>query len=530
MRRNFTIDDKSPLITYSPSAQWIDGSDADPLFGRYSNGGTFTLTTEKDAKASFTFSGTSVWIFGAKRGNHGPYTSTLDGTNPVTEDGFGADIFQTDLARRTDLPMQSHTIEIANAKVDDTRPYLDVDFITWQTEITDESAATITVEDNHKAIEYLPNASSWSANSCVQIQSYSANSCHQTSDPNASVRLTFQGEVITVFGAVGPSHGIYTATLDSQPPVRLTALRAFQFAKQAIFHASGLGAGPHTLILQPNPSRSGEVFDIDYIEIIGASGDPMITPTSTSTFQSGAMPTASNTVGNSTVKKDSNVGQTVGAAVGITLAVLLVIAVGLILWYRKRHPHTAFAFLRKKQNAEEMMSESHYGLSPASHLGPVPQITPYPSTSYAGTLHTRYSSSNGGGVDGATSYSGGTSSDLRNFQFPTPMVVTNPVGAGHQQSSSQLSVLIPQQHASPNESPVLFRQSPTTPSTQHGHLNGPHPSGTSSSRPLPTAPLLGGEQNTSGKSGYVGSVQRSPDVGSPTSDILDPPPEYSRAS
>lgn len=52
MKRSQTIDCFSPIIDYVPSIQWRDGTSEDPLFNSYQGGGTFRLSTDKDAKAS----------------------------------------------------------------------------------------------------------------------------------------------------------------------------------------------------------------------------------------------------------------------------------------------------------------------------------------------------------------------------------------------------------------------------------------------------------------------------------------------
>lgn len=97
---------------------------------RYSNGGTFT-TTSNLASAVFTFNGTAIWIFGAKRDNHGPYNVTLDGQ---TTDDNGYDPnppgqFQTPLFSATGLSPGQHVVSIGNTPPSTQQLYLDVDFV-----------------------------------------------------------------------------------------------------------------------------------------------------------------------------------------------------------------------------------------------------------------------------------------------------------------------------------------------------------------------------------------------------------------
>jgi hypothetical protein len=53
--RNQTVEDASPLISWIPVEQWIDGGAADSERPNYSDG-SFRLTTTRGAFASFTVS------------------------------------------------------------------------------------------------------------------------------------------------------------------------------------------------------------------------------------------------------------------------------------------------------------------------------------------------------------------------------------------------------------------------------------------------------------------------------------------
>ena len=83
------------------------------------------------ASATLTFTGTKIWIFGVKRGNHGLYNITLDGS-VYTQNGFNdGDLFQQVLFRAEDLDgAMPHTVSIANwPTVNTTESYLDVDLV-----------------------------------------------------------------------------------------------------------------------------------------------------------------------------------------------------------------------------------------------------------------------------------------------------------------------------------------------------------------------------------------------------------------
>lgn len=100
------------------------------LCPRYDHGGTFTLTTAFGASASLNFNGTSVWIYGARRDNHAPFNSTIDGRN-YFDDGYSSvNLFRTVLFPATQLDGGTlHTVSIMDSVVDVNRPYLDIDSV-----------------------------------------------------------------------------------------------------------------------------------------------------------------------------------------------------------------------------------------------------------------------------------------------------------------------------------------------------------------------------------------------------------------
>ena len=103
--------------------------DCVPPTPRYDHNGTFTLTTQFGATASVTFNGTGVWIYGAKRGNHAPYNTTLDGRT-FFDDGYSStDKFQQVLFSGPGLDSGTHTVSIVDSVVDAERPYLDIDSV-----------------------------------------------------------------------------------------------------------------------------------------------------------------------------------------------------------------------------------------------------------------------------------------------------------------------------------------------------------------------------------------------------------------
>ena len=106
---------------------------------RYDNNGTWRFTDSLSALAGFSFKGTSVWIYGAKRNNHGGYSIGFDGQEYPPDDGQDyprfdgfndGGLFQQVLFSAVELDnTEWHSLYILNAYLDPARPYLDVDLV-----------------------------------------------------------------------------------------------------------------------------------------------------------------------------------------------------------------------------------------------------------------------------------------------------------------------------------------------------------------------------------------------------------------
>ncbi|KAJ7657878.1 hypothetical protein DFH06DRAFT_456155 [Mycena polygramma] len=330
---NFTIDNINPLIQYSPPAAWTEGSKtSDPLASSYSNGGTFTLCTTQGSSATFTFNGTQVYVFGAKRSNHGPYSITLDGVATLF-DGNSADPIFGPLFVSDVLAQKQHTVTLTNELTDTNSPFLDLDFITWTTNVAGGGQSK-TVEDTADAFTYSPSTS-WSTDlSSALLTGFSGNNGHVTLTAGASTSISFSGGFITVFGPVGPTISRYTVQLDGADGGTFNATKEAYTPQVALYTASGLGAGAHTLELISQPAVAGQLLAVDYIQV-----SPSSTATSgNSSSSASASPSAA------AAKKSSSSSS--GAAIGGAIAGVAVLGILAFL---------IFFMCRRKRRREQPM-------------------------------------------------------------------------------------------------------------------------------------------------------------------------------
>ncbi|KAF8206809.1 hypothetical protein K438DRAFT_1931376 [Mycena galopus ATCC 62051] len=379
---NFTIDNVNPLIQYSPVGAWVAGNDsADPLGYLYSNGGTFEVCTTQGSSATFTFNGTQVYLFGAKRVNHGPYSVTLDGIE-TTYSGFSENavfgpIFISDV-----LKAGLHTVTLTNQMENMTFPYVDLDYITWTT-IMPNNNESQTIEDTDPSFTYSP-ASSWTTDiSGLQLTGFSGNSGHATLTSDASVSVSFSGTFISIFGPVGPTISLYTAQLDGVEEGTFNGTQAEAYTSQEVLYtATDLADGPHTLQLT---LQSTGILAIDYVQvsptststaIAGAASGGVSASLSSSALglASGSASAASTTTTGAVAAAKNSDSRVIGSAVGGAVGCAIIIAIFALL---------AFSISRRKQRRGQ---DAHMPVDLTETKEPSYALAPTPYTMGQATM------------------------------------------------------------------------------------------------------------------------------------------------
>ncbi|OCF45409.1 hypothetical protein I317_00654 [Kwoniella heveanensis CBS 569] len=134
---NVTVDDQSDLIVYQGG--W-DGTvhQGDPFVNRYSNG-TFHASNTAGDSATFEWDGGCIWLFGAKRPNHGNFSTSLDGADKVistTESENKVDLFEQVVYTSGEIQRGSHKLVVINEVgyegLDESYAWLDIDYIIYE--------------------------------------------------------------------------------------------------------------------------------------------------------------------------------------------------------------------------------------------------------------------------------------------------------------------------------------------------------------------------------------------------------------
>ncbi|KAF8715251.1 hypothetical protein RHS03_00034, partial [Rhizoctonia solani] len=273
MPYNVTIDDISPLITYQ--GQWLDSYNlaADPYTDRYL-GKTFHSSRTDGSQATFQFNGTDVWIFGAKRGNHGNFIVTIDNGQAQRIDGYaprqpdGVDgVYQFPIFSRTGLSDGLHTVTLTNDNGGSTtRPFVDIDFITWTS--NDDVGKNITIDDSDPAWSYTSSGQQWGTSSTYVVDYYQQTE-HVTNVAGATASVQFEGNAVYLYGGTLDDHGTFNVQVNDHPAVSMNGSTVGYHSRVLLYYADGLGPGTHKLTV--TNTNGGKYLDVDYVQVLQSS-------------------------------------------------------------------------------------------------------------------------------------------------------------------------------------------------------------------------------------------------------------------
>ncbi|CEL62815.1 hypothetical protein RSOLAG1IB_10499 [Rhizoctonia solani AG-1 IB] len=282
------IADYSPLIQYQP--RWTDSSNltarADPNVNKYS-GASFHSTQTNGSTASrlelaplhqdpvdtlyvqatFNFHGTAVYIYGAKRFNHGYFSVSVDGVTSEPLDGYAPaeqGLYQEVLFSKEQLSDTMHTVVLTNLIRDKSRPFVDIDCIVWSRSV-DQNAKREEIDDASPMFNFSRSSDVWDEIS--GLNGYKGNAGRRTQINGAQATLDFQGSDILLYGGTGPTHGQFKVQVDDQPQAILNSYAGNPHLPTVLYAHSNLGDGNHKLVVT---NLEDKVLSIDRAEVISS--------------------------------------------------------------------------------------------------------------------------------------------------------------------------------------------------------------------------------------------------------------------
>ncbi|KAI0093109.1 hypothetical protein BDY19DRAFT_902909 [Irpex rosettiformis] len=262
---NITLDDSSPLVSYSGS--WLDTPGNDSLAANYT-GASFHTSNTTGSTATLKFNGTGVWFYGAHLPQYGNYSITVDGqivASGTASSGTSVPVFDQLLGSSFNLSMGQHVAVLSSVN----GGAIDLDKLIFETQVGSQGGqvSQTVFKDTDSQIQYLP-APAWS----VSEQSFFSNgSAHFTESSGSKATLSFTGDAVAVYGGVSFDHGLYSVSVDGQS-------QQLNGGGYDEYHPQGLGSGSHNLTV-----TSGTGFlDLDTIIVLSATGQTNDTKTSSS--------------------------------------------------------------------------------------------------------------------------------------------------------------------------------------------------------------------------------------------------------
>jgi len=249
--------DTDPSITYT--AGWNQGDTH-----RAWSGGTAAESFTPGARATFTFTGTSVSWIGARAPQTGIARVYLDGVFVTDVDTFSkTDEVRVPVFTVTGLADASHTfaIEVTEMKnVDSTGTLIVVDAF-------DVPAVIISrLQETDPATTYTDG---WIQGDT--LRAWSARTAAQSVTPGAQATFTFTGTSISWIGARGPQTGIARVLLDGMFVAEVDTYAPTEQIQAAVFTAMGLADASHTLTIEvtvvKNPASTGTLIVVDAFDV-----------------------------------------------------------------------------------------------------------------------------------------------------------------------------------------------------------------------------------------------------------------------
>ena len=248
------FEEDNPAISASPTDAWVRRGPEVAAF----SGGTAGSSDVTGATVTFTFTGTAVSWIGLKCNICGIATVSIDGGDPIPVDTAGPGIVDADPATQPPTsepvfsasgldPAVSHTMVIT---VTGTTNSGGAHVIVDAFDVTGGAPAATCFEENSPAISAT---GSWVPRG-PETAAFSGGAAASSDVSGSTATLTFTGTAVSWIGLRCSACGIATVSIDggaasSVDTVGTAAPGSPGLASEAVFTASGLAAGSHSLVI-----------------------------------------------------------------------------------------------------------------------------------------------------------------------------------------------------------------------------------------------------------------------------------------
>jgi hypothetical protein len=251
------LQETDPAVIYS--ADWVQGNTLKAW-----SAGTASESVTQGARATFTFTGTSISWIGARGPQTGIARVFLDGSFVAEVDTYApSDQIQAPVFTATSLVDASHTltIEVTGRKnTASASPLINVDAF-------DVTSSGTRFQDTDLSVTY---SSGWTLGN--RDRAYSEGSAAESAAPGARATFTFTGTSVSWIGGRGRITGIARVFLDGVFVDEVDTYSPTEAPQKSVFTLRGLAAGSHTLTIEVTGLKnvaSGDIWIlIDAFDVV----------------------------------------------------------------------------------------------------------------------------------------------------------------------------------------------------------------------------------------------------------------------
>ncbi|KAF7302161.1 hypothetical protein MIND_00783000 [Mycena indigotica] len=335
---NFTVDDTSPLLTYTPYADgsgsglangWIPWYTENGFLSAPGEGGagdSYHLTSLSGASVNLKFFGTAVYLYGTSNSSYDAVIDDKRSTNAPT----GSNL----LFSATGLTQGAHSVTLTARPTSSQQFAFDRAVISAQ---YDNPPAELFYDNSDSsALKYSGN---WSTQSAAGIPNATvSHPWQQTTDKVASVSMVVSNAVgVSIYGMANWGGWVYTVNVDGKES-SYNGSTFWKVPDALLFYQGGLDPKKnHTVTL----SNSGADVKLNVNSFRVYTTNSRVASSSSAGHSSVSSLRPSPSIDSSTnvgsASKHSSVNA--GVIVGPIIAVLVLVVLGWLLWRRSKSKH-----------------------------------------------------------------------------------------------------------------------------------------------------------------------------------------------
>ncbi|KAG8898671.1 hypothetical protein FRC01_010819 [Tulasnella sp. 417] len=290
------------------------------------------------ALGSLIFNGTSIWVNSVDETEYVPYYIYLDSLTvaSVRMPSTGSLLYRNSYLD----PNEQHTVTVQPARL--------LESVIIETDVGDETTIVMSTDDSrYFGRTGFVSTGQWNTFACFS-EGRTAGMCHVSEGSGSEISYMFQGDAITIWGAVEDQDSLYQVSVDDVRPISFAGSNATMPRPAAVLaHYSNLGSGPHTIRLMSLPRNGRSRIEVDYVQIYAKVPLTGSSPTTVEPSIASSTPLIGDAPQPQAAGRNLSKSAVIGIVVGTLLGVLALI--GLLSVIKLRQKKKLLAAERRRE-------------------------------------------------------------------------------------------------------------------------------------------------------------------------------------